>query len=142
MLDVELKDITSLPNTPQERMRTASMKPLLEEALKNEGAYNLVQIGTSDQNYANAGFGYLFNFDDVAANLGGQFNADWIIVSQHSKPSFLYSHLMVHLIDVKSKSIIGDYDVELKGSDKKVTERSVKQLAKKIHNTLAAKKGG
>jgi len=33
VLDFELNDITSLPNTPAERQRTASMAPLLTKAL-------------------------------------------------------------------------------------------------------------
>ncbi len=32
VLDFELNDITSLPNTPAERQRTASMAPLLTKA--------------------------------------------------------------------------------------------------------------
>ncbi|MGZ5028656.1 MAG: DUF2380 domain-containing protein, partial [Methylobacter sp.] len=67
VLDFELRDITTLPNTPDELKRTASMKPLLEQAIGKLGDYQIVQIGLNEQNSANAGAGYLFNFDEIAA---------------------------------------------------------------------------
>ncbi len=38
----------------------------------------------------------LFSHHDLAAKLGKQFGADWVIVGQHSNPSFLFSKA-VHL---------------------------------------------
>ncbi|MGZ8944165.1 MAG: DUF2380 domain-containing protein, partial [Methylococcaceae bacterium] len=82
---------------------------------------------------ANSSFGYLFRFNDLAAKLGEQFGADWIIVSQHTKPSFLFSYLMAHVINVKTQTLVASYDIELKGNHEKVTQRGVKSLANKIH---------
>jgi len=132
VLNFELRDITALPNTPDELTRTASMKPLLEQAIKELGDYELVQIDINTQNAANAGIGYLFDFDEVAAKLGRQFDADWIVVGRHSKGSFLYSYVMAHLINVKTESLAGNYSVELKGTHHKVTERGISALAKKL----------
>jgi len=136
ILNFELNDITSLPNTHEELTRTATIKPLLERAMTNTGNYEIIQINTDAQKAANSGFGYLFKFNDVAANLGKQFGADWLIVGQHSKPSFLYSYLMVHVINVKTQNLVGSYDIELKGTHNKVTERGVRSLAKKIHESM------
>lgn len=72
ILNLELIDITSLPNTPEELARTASMKPLLEQAIKGLSDYEIIQIDVNEQNAANAGSGYLFNFNEVAAKLGKQ----------------------------------------------------------------------
>ncbi|EGW19649.1 DUF2380 domain-containing protein [Methylobacter tundripaludum] len=102
ILNFELLDETLLPNTPEELTRTASMKPLLEQAIRRLGDYEIVQISVNDQNAATAGIGYLLNFNDVAAKLGKQSGADWVVVGQHSKHSFLYSYLMVHLVNVKT----------------------------------------
>ncbi len=132
VLNFELRDITTLPNTPDELIRTASMKPLLEQALSDLGNYEVIQISVNEQKAANAGVGYLFNFDEVAARLGRQSGADWVVVGRHSKGSFLYSYVMAHLIDVKTESLAGNYSVELKGTHQKVTERGINALAKKL----------
>jgi hypothetical protein len=136
VLNFELRDITTLPNTPDELARTASMKPLLEQAISELGDYEIVQININEQNAATAGVGYLFNFDEIAAKLGRQSGADWVVVGRHSKGSFLYSYLMAHLINVKTESLAGNYSVELKGTHQKVTERGVNALAKKLTSRI------
>lgn len=137
VLDFELNDITSLPNTPAERQRTASMAPLLSKALTQVGDYQLVAIDAASQKAANAGFAYLFRYHDLAAQLGRQQGVDWIIVSQHSKPSFLFSYLWVYLVDVKKQIAVARYDIELKGNHQTVTEHGIHALAGKIDATIA-----
>ncbi|MGZ5015650.1 MAG: DUF2380 domain-containing protein [Methylobacter sp.] len=132
VLDFELSDITALPNTPDELIRTASMKPLLDQAISKLGDYEIIQINANEQKAANAGAGYLFNYNEDAAKLGRQFGADWVVVGRHSKGSFLYSYVMAHLINVKTESLAGNYSVELKGTHRKVTERGIDALAKKL----------
>jgi hypothetical protein len=136
ILDFELNDITSLPNTPAEFQRTASMAPLLIKALSLTSDYEIIAIDADIQHSANAGFGYLFRFHDVAAHLGQQLGVDWIIVSQHSKPSFLYSYLITHLIQVKTRTLVGRYDIELKGNHEKVTQHGINRLADKIREDI------
>jgi len=133
VLNFELNDITSLPNIPQEQLRTASMQPLLEQAISQSGDFEIIHIKTEDQIAANSSFGYLFRFNDLAAKLGDQQGADWIVVGQHSKPSFLFSYLMAHVINVKTQALVASYAIELKGNHEKVTQRGVKSLANKIH---------
>jgi hypothetical protein len=132
VLNFELRDMTLLPNGPTEITRTASMKPLLEKAIKNLGDYEIIQINPKEISHANAGAGYLYKHHDIAASLGKQYRADWIIVGQHSKPSFLYSYIKTKLIDVKTSNSEARFDIELKGTHKKVTEHGIKSLAKKI----------
>jgi len=139
VLDFELNDITSLPNTPKELERTATMAPLLIEAFNETGHYQTVAIPSNEQKAANSSFGYLFRFPDEAAKLGQQQQVDWIVVSQHSKPSFLFSYLWVYLVDVQSKTSVARYDIELKGSHEKVTRHAIASLAKKIHDTIIAR---
>lgn len=136
VLNFELRDITTLPNTPDELVRTATMKPLLEQAISDLGGYEIVQININEQNAATAGEGYLFDFDEIAAKLGRQSGADWVVVGRHSKGSFLYSYVMAHLIDVKTESLAGNYSVELKGTHQKVTERGTSALAKKLTDRI------
>lgn len=137
VLDFELNDITSLPHTPAERQRTASMAPLLIDALSQIDDYEIVPIGADAQKSANSSFGYLFRFHDIAAKLGREHGVDWMIVSQHSKPSFLFSYLWVYLIDIKKQASIARYDIELKGNHEKVTEHGIESLAGKIQSTIS-----
>ncbi len=137
ILDFELNDITSLPNTPAELQRTASMAPLLIEQLSKIDTYQIVSVDVRTQRSANAGFGYLFRHHDEAVNLGQNLDADWIIVSQHSKPSFLYSHLMVQLLQVRTGKLAAEYEIELKGNHTKVTERSIRRLGTEIVHTIS-----
>ncbi len=61
ILNFELNDITSLPNTPEERLRTASIHSLLEQAISQSGDYEIVHINVGAQAAANSSFGYLFH---------------------------------------------------------------------------------
>lgn len=139
VLDFELNDITSLPNTPAEIKRTAAMAPLLIEAFNQTGRFQTVAIPSEAQQSANGSFGYLFRFPDEAAKLGQRQQIDWLVVSQHSKPSFLFSYLWVYLVDVQSKTPVARYDIELKGSHEKVTRHAIASLAKKINDTIIAR---
>ncbi|MDP2903024.1 MAG: DUF2380 domain-containing protein [Methylovulum sp.] len=137
VLAFELNDITSLPNTPQEQIRTASIQPLLEAAIRKTGEdFETVHINPQAQTAANGSFGYLFRFHDLAASLGEQTHADWVIVGQHSKPSFLYSYLRAHVINVKTKTLAASFDIELKGNHETVTQHGVRSLAKKIRGII------
>lgn len=138
VLDFELNDITSLPNTQTELQRTASMAPLLIQAINQPGKYQALAVASDVQKSANAGFGYLFRNPDEAVKLGQQQQVDLILVSQHSKPSFLFSYLWVYLLDVKTATTLARYDIELKGLHEKVTQHAIATLAKKIQQTLAA----
>jgi len=112
------------------------MQPLLEQAISQTSDVEVIHINTEAQLAANSSFGYLFRFNDLAAKLGEQFGADWVVVSQHSKPSFLFSYLMAHVINVKTQTLAASYDIELKGNNEKVTQRGVKSLANKIHKLI------
>lgn len=136
VLSFELNDITTLPNTQKEQLRTASIKPLLEQAILQNKGYKIIKISPELQQNENAGFGYLFRFHDIAARLGQKAGADWIIVGQHSKPSFLYSYLMANVVNVKTRQRVARFDIELKGNHQKVTQRGVKKLARELDKVI------
>lgn len=136
VLNFELNDITSLPNTPEEQQRTASLRPLLERVLNEPGQYEIIRVDAAGQAAANSSFGYLFRFPELAAALGAQYDADWVIVGQHSKPSFLFSYLLANLVHVKSRSLAASYAIELKGSHEKVARRGIGALARNIQAAL------
>jgi hypothetical protein len=135
ILDFELKDLTMMPGIPSEIKRTAPIKPLLEAELKKAN-YVIINIDPAEQKRANSGVGYLFDHHDVAANLGRQFGADYVLVGRLHKPSFLFAYLMGHLIRVSDAKLIGNYVSEAKGPNKKLTIKTVESLTVKIDKTL------
>ena len=135
ILDFELKDLTMIPRTTAEIERTASIKPLLETELK-KADYVIIDIPIMKQKNAAGGVGYLFDHDDIAANLAKQYGADYVLVGRLHKPSFLFAYLMGHLVRVKDAKLIGNYISEAKGPNKKLTVKTVESLTVKIDRTL------
>jgi len=135
VLDFELNDLTMKPRIPEEIARTASIKPLLEKELHNAD-YQIIDILPAAHQQANSGFGYLFDHDEVAAELGKTAGADYVLVGRLHKPSFLFAYLMGHLVRVKDGRLIGNYISESKGGDKKLTRKAVESLTVKIDADL------
>ncbi|WP_347985715.1 DUF2380 domain-containing protein [Methylomonas sp. AM2-LC] len=137
VLDFQLNDLTLLANTQTELQRTASMAPLLIESLNLNDDYHAISIPSTLQAAANNNFADFYHFPAQSAKLGRQLNVDWMVISQHIKPSFLFSYLQVLLIDVNKETQVARYDIELKGSHAKVTQHSIMALAKKLQATLS-----
>lgn len=136
ILEFELNDLTPMPRTPAELERTASIAPMLREALSRKSRYELTVIDADAQAEADASFGYLFDRPELAAELGEQFGAEWIAVGRLHKPSFLFAYLKVHLVNVETGRVAGDYAVEIKGAGEKVVRRGAMSLAEQIDETI------
>ncbi len=136
ILEFELKDLTLVPRVQQEKERLALIKPMLQETLKAKGGYELIDIDSDAQQDANQGTGYLFDHHDVVAQLGQQFGADFVVMGRVHKASHLFVYFLVHLIDVKTQQLVGNYVVEVKGPQKKLTIKGVERLAEKIDKTV------
>lgn len=136
ILEFELKDLTPIATDATELKRTASLKPLLEQALENKVAYEVLPIEPEIAAEADAGVGYLFEHHDVAAELGQRLGAEWIVVGRLHKPSFLFAYLMAHLIEVKSARLVGNFVVEVKGRPEVTTRKGVEKLAEKIDRVI------
>ncbi|WP_347986873.1 DUF2380 domain-containing protein [Methylomonas sp. AM2-LC] len=135
ILDFELKDMTLAPGISAERERTASVKPLLENALKSAG-YQLISIPLAAQQAANSGVGYLFDHADSAAKLGKEYGADYLLVGRLHKPSFLFVYLMGNLVNTHTGVWLGNFITESKGGDIKLTQKAVESLAVKMDKVL------
>jgi hypothetical protein len=136
VLDFELKDLTPMPRTADELERTATVAPLLRDALAARGGYTLVDIDPDDQAEADASVGYLFEHPENAAELGRHAGADWVAVGRVHKPSFLFAYLIVQLVNADARRIAGDYVVEVKGSMEQATRRGAATLAEQIDETI------
>lgn len=135
ILDFELKDLTLKPRIASELKRTASIKPLLEAELEKAN-YVIINIEPAQQKMASSGVGYLFDHHDVAANLGRESGADYILVGRLHKPSFLFAYMMGHLIRVSDGKLIGNFISEAKEPNIKLTIKTVESLAVKIDKLL------
>lgn len=136
ILDFEVKDLTLYPRIKEEKERAASMKPMLQDILKSKGGYELININSGAQYEANKGTGYLFDHHDVVAELGQQFGADFVLMGRVHKASHLFVYFMAHLVDVKTQQLIGNYVVEVKGPQKKLTIKGLESLAEQIDSTV------
>jgi hypothetical protein len=142
ILDFELKDLTGVTPIPADEVaRTASVAPLLRETLVKNGGYQIIAIKGEDQLQADEGFGYLFDHPDEAAKLAARFGADLVAVGRVHKPSFLFAYLKVHLVDVNTRRLVGDFVVEVKGSARQVTKRGTVVLARQIDEALKKARG-
>jgi len=141
VLDFELNDLTLDPNTADELERTATIRPLLNDALTKKHGYKIIEIDAETQEKADAGFGYLFHHHDVAAQLGRDVGAEWVVVGRLHKPSFLFVYLMAHVIDVKTGQLVGNLIVEVKGPQRRLTIKGVESLAEKINETIQSQIG-
>jgi Protein of unknown function (DUF2380) len=86
ILDFELSDVTLAPNIPAEISRTTTIKGMLEGELQRAG-YKIIVIDKDSQIEANSGFGYLFNHNDVAADLAEKAGADYFLVDPYLSPN-------------------------------------------------------
>jgi len=131
VLDFTLKDLTVTPTPKEEQLRSAALAPMLREALAAKG-YAVVHIDATAQTHADAGFAYLYDHPDEAAQLAKRYGAEVVAVGLLHKPSFLFAYLKLRLIDTHRVQSLGEFIVEIKGSAAKVTERGIAQLAKQI----------
>jgi len=132
VLDFELNDLTLDPGNAAELERTASIGPLLREQLKSEYGFELVNIDSDTQSAADQAFGYLYEHQDVAAELAGEAESDWIIVGRLHKPSYLFAYLKARVIFVETEQLVAELSVEVKGSQDRLTAKGVEALARQI----------
>ena len=136
ILDFELNDLTLQPGIPAELERTASIAPMLRTTLAEQTDFQIISIAPDAQAKADAAFGYLFEHANLAAALGAEHNADWILVGRLHKPSFLFAYMMGRLVNVQSGQLLGDYLVEVKGATPKLTQRGVNSMAERVSHTI------
>jgi hypothetical protein len=136
VLDFELNDLTLDPNNPAEVTRTASIKPMLEDALARTPGYRVAPVSVELQRSADKGAGYLFDRPDVAGALGREVGADWIAVGRVHKASFLFVYFKLHLVDARTGELTADLVVEVKGPQQALTRRGVESLARQIVATI------
>ncbi|MCB1791502.1 MAG: DUF2380 domain-containing protein [Gammaproteobacteria bacterium] len=136
VIDFELRNLTPLADTDDDRRQLKKLRSGLERALAAQLGMCIVDIDRITVQRADAGFGYLFEHADVAAQLGARYGADWIVIGFLHKPSFLFSYLMVRLVDTHSGEVAEDIVVEVKGQRDVVMDRGIEHLVAKLRPRL------
>ena len=137
ILDFELHDLTYTPGLAEEQERTAAIAPLLRDQLTTEYDYRIAEISSEARESADKAFGYLFDHHDIAADLGREAGGDWIVVGRVHKASFLFVYFRAHVINTKTRELIADLTVEVKGPQMRLTIRGVETLAEQITAVIA-----
>lgn len=136
VLEFEMNDLTLYPTVEQEQARVDSLRPLLAEALEAHSGHATPLPPPAAAVESTKGQGYVFDRPAVAARLGHEVDADWVVSGRLHKASHLFVYLKAQLIDVGSAQVVSDFVVELKGWGEKLTRRGVDALALQIDSAI------
>ncbi len=129
VLDFEVYDLTLNPAVEQEKERAATLRPLMQKALAETHQYEVVELDPEIQQAADKGVGYIYDKPALAAELGQQAGADWIIVGRVHKASFLFVYFKALIVDVKTGKLVSEQLIEVKGPQRKFTDKGVDALS-------------
>lgn len=136
VLEFELNDLTLNPDIAAETERAASLRPLLVERLTKHHKIEVVDNPPRAAIEAEKGRGYLFDRPALAAEIGREGGAAWIVSGRLHKPSFLFIYMKAQLINTRTGRVAADFVVEIKGQQKKMTPRGIETLAGQISDAL------
>ena len=138
VLEFELNDLTLNPDLAAETERAASLRSLLAKRLTEHHKIEVIDNPPRAAFEAEKGRGYLFDRPQLAAEIGREGGAAWIVTGRLHKPSFLFVYLKAQLINTRTGQVAADFVVELKGQQKKVTPKGIETLARQISDALEA----
>ncbi len=142
VVDFELRDVSPLPNVTQEVERTALIDAVIKKTLAENG-YTITVACDALKKASAQGEGYLYDRPEVAGKIGGDCGADYVLMGQTWKPSFLFVFPQVQVVDTRKnltreQLVVVSRAVQLEAStlDKNVTENAAKKLAMQIIDKL------
>ncbi len=136
VLEFELNDLTLNPDLLAETKRTATLRPLLVEQLTDQYNFSVIENPDSAEIESEKGQGYLFDRPAVAAKIGREAGANWIVSGRLHKASFLFVYLKAQLINTQTGRVAADFVVEIKGPQQKLTHKGIEALAQQINAAL------
>ena len=142
--DFELLDLTLKLSDPkkvaeneaQEQKKVELIATLLIYGITNTAGYTLVPISIEASTEADQGIGYLFHCTSCSAELGRNHDADYVLIGRLHKPSYLFSYIIVRVIDTQNNMLIADFRSEVKGKPSKSIPGAVDNLLIKINETI------
>lgn len=145
VVDFELRDVSPIPNVAQEVERTEYIDSVIRNTLKEAG-YTLMEPCDVLIQASQQGLGYLYDRPEVAGRLGGECGADYVLMGQTWKPSFLFVFPQVQVVDTRKnltreQLVVVSRSVQLEAStlDKNVTEAAGRKLATQIVEKLKSR---
>lgn len=142
VVNFELRDVSPLPNTEQEIGRTEHIGTIIRNTLEGAG-YTLMKPCEELVKASQQGLGYLFDRPEVAGKIGRKCGADYVLMGQTWKPSFLFVFPQVQVVDTRQglsrEALVPvSRSVQLEAStlDRNVTEAAGKKLGEQIVEKL------
>lgn len=142
VVNFELRDVSPLPNTAQEVERTEHIDTVIRNTLESAG-YTLMQPCEELVKASQQGLGYLFDRPEVAGKIGRECGADYVLMGQTWKPSFLFVFPQVQVVDTRAglsreQLVPVSRSVQLEAStlDRNVTEAAGRKLGRQIVEKL------
>lgn len=146
VVDFELRDVSPIPNVAAEVERTALVGRVINGILSEHG-YQLMAPCDALKKTGDQGMGYLFDRPEVAGKLGGECDADYVLMGQTWKPSFLFVFPQIQVVDTRTnltreQLVVVSRSVQLEAAthDTNVTEAAAKKLALQIIEKLESVK--
>ena len=139
LLDLTLKlsdPKKAAENDAQEQKKVELIETLLRDGITNTAGYMLIPISIEARNEADKGVGYLFDCTSCSAELGRKHDADYILIGRLHKPSYLFSYIIVRVIDTQNTKLIADFRSEVKGKPSKSIPGAIDNLLIKINETI------
>ena len=146
VVDFEVRDVSPIPDMAQEVERTALIDSGIRKALTDNG-YALMAPCDALKQASEQGVGYLYDRPELAGKMGGECGADYVLMGQTWKPSFLFVFPQVQLVDTREhltrkQLVVVSRALQLEAStlDKNVTEAAAKKLAVQIIDKIKSLK--
>jgi len=142
VVNFELRDVSPIPNAAQEVERTEHIDTVIRNTLEGAG-YTLMKPCEELVKASQQGLGYLFDRPEVAGRIGRECGADYVLMGQTWKPSFLFVFPQVQVVDTRAgltreQLVPVSRSVQLEAStlDRNVTEAAGKKLGRQIIEKL------
>lgn len=146
VVDFELRDVSALPDAPQEIERTAFLDSVIRKTLTEHG-YQLLAPCTELLEASKQAISYLFDRPALAVSIGGACGADYVLLGQTWKPSYLFVFPRLKLLDTRENLkpeqmlvLLKTVQLEASTLDKNVTESAGRKLAAQVIEKLAETK--
>jgi hypothetical protein len=146
VLDMELLNLTMELSDPQKNADIAAndarnvalTESLVREGFEKRDQYELVSINDKAHEKADKGVGFLFDRPGEAAGLGEKFGADYVVVGRYHKPTYLFSYIMLRVVDVESGELLQEFKTEVKGRPQETIPRNIENVMIEIDEMLSS----
>lgn len=146
VLDMQLLNLTMKMSDPQKNAERAAddkknvelTECLLRKGFEEREDFTLVEIDSEVQANANKGVGYLFDRPEAAAELGKKFGADYVVVGRYHKPTYLFSYIILRVVDVQSGKMIEEIKTEVKGRAQETIPTNIGNVMVKFDTLLGS----